>query len=555
MKQIYYRTIWGASILGMALSLTACEDNGSSASDDENAKNEADYIEEYLEDLPNCTSKREGKIAYVEDEDATYICKDNKWTEDSDESKGKSSTKNSRSSSSTRSSSSSSTKAKSSSSDNDKSSSSEASSSSENEPEFDYGTLIDNRDGQKYKTIKIGSQNWMAENLNFYNKETNKTYCFDDKNENCEKYGRLYTWGAAMDSAAAYSSPTKEGTSGRGCGAGPLCFIYGTVRGVCPEGWHLPKSAEVLKLYEAVGGEDIAGKKLKSKTGWINSEYENGDDSFGFNVMPAGYLRAGYTEFGYRTYFWTDEESGEGYAVYWNFINLKDSGGSGVTEKGNAAYVRCVEDTVVVPKVEYDSITDKRDGQVYKTVKIGKQTWMAENLNYNYNETKGKSYCYDDDSLKCITYGRLYNWSAAIAYEEEEEREVDDSEVIRGACPEGWHLPNNSEMELLLETVSASGKTGTMLKSTNGWWSGEAANGIDKFGFNLLPGGSRHEMEFYEDLGYRAVFWSWVIDINHHVVPEGLTFKNENAEGSLGARAFGHDSARSIRCIKNESAK
>src|SRR5574344_499811 len=99
----------------------------------------------------------------------------------------------------------------------------------------EYGTLTDSRDGQTYKTIVIGTQTWMAENLNF---ETEESYCLDDDAVNCSKYGRLYKWAAAMDGAGTWTS------NGKGCGYDVTCSPIYPVRGICPEGWHLPDTTE-----------------------------------------------------------------------------------------------------------------------------------------------------------------------------------------------------------------------------------------------------------------------------------------------------------------------
>ena len=143
------------------------------------------------------------------------------------------------------------------------------------------GSMTDSRDGQTYKTVTIGEQTWMAQNLNY---ETADSYCYNDTSSYCAKYGRLYTWAAAMDSVGSWS------VNGNGCGYGSTCSPTGTIRGVCPEGWHLPTKSEWEILFDAVGGISIAGMVLKSTSGW--NEYEghdgNGTDAFSFSVLPAG---------------------------------------------------------------------------------------------------------------------------------------------------------------------------------------------------------------------------------------------------------------------------
>ena len=139
------------------------------------------------------------------------------------------------------------------------------------------GFMTDSRDGQNYRTIKIGMQTWMAQNLNY---ESAGSYCYNDSASNCAKYGRLYTWAAAMDSAGTWSS------NGKGCGYGKTCSPTYPVRGVCPDGWHLPTQMEWNTLFMAVGGQSIAGKKLKSLSGWDRDG--NGTDDFLFSALPAG---------------------------------------------------------------------------------------------------------------------------------------------------------------------------------------------------------------------------------------------------------------------------
>ena len=168
------------------------------------------------------------------------------------------------------------------------------------------GSMTDSRDGQTYKTVKIGEQVWMAQNLNY---ETANSYCYNDDVSNCAKYGRLYTWATAVGKLEDV------------CGYGHSCSLpSGDIQGVCPSGWHLPSKAEWETLFTAVGGSSFAGTKLKSSSGWYNSG--NGTDDFSFSALPAG-LRYGdgdYDYEGYNAYFWSSTEHGSRNA-YDMFLN------------------------------------------------------------------------------------------------------------------------------------------------------------------------------------------------------------------------------------------
>ncbi len=168
-------------------------------------------------------------------------------------------------------------------------------------------TLTDLRDGQTYKTVKIGDQVWMAENLNY---ETDNSFCYNDSAEYCEKYGRLYTWAAAMDSAGTWS------TNGKGCGYGKTCSPTYPVRGVCPEGWRLLTRTEWETLFNAVGGQSVAGTKLKSTSGWNGNG--NGTDAFSFSALPAGYryYNGDFSYEGSDAYFWSFSEYSSFTAFY-----------------------------------------------------------------------------------------------------------------------------------------------------------------------------------------------------------------------------------------------
>lgn len=181
--------------------------------------------------------------------------------------------------------------------------------SSESE-RYNYKThFCDSRPTQYkiYRMTTIGTQTWMAENLDYADSVTTpslkgKSWCYNNKPDSCVKYGRLYTWAAAIDSVRLYN-----GGNGVDCGYGKACTLP-EKRGICPPGWHLPSYDEWETLFTAVGGKSTAGKVLKSQTGWYDSG--NGTDAFGFSALPAGrwHIYDFFDEVGYRAYFWSSSE-------------------------------------------------------------------------------------------------------------------------------------------------------------------------------------------------------------------------------------------------------
>ena len=207
-----------------------------------------------------------------------------------------------------------------------------------------YGTLFDDRDGKTYKTVKIGEQWWMAENLNYADSSKTaslmgKSWCYNNSIELCNKYGRLYTWAAAIDSvklATDIDNPLD-------CGFDKNCTLPDTVYGICPPGWHLPSKDEWISLFNAVGGKSTAGYVLKSLSGWNNDE--NGIDGVGFCALPAG-NRNPYGSFiynGYRAIFWTALQHGEvdAYNMYLYYNN--EYAGLYYDFKQHAYSVRCLK--------------------------------------------------------------------------------------------------------------------------------------------------------------------------------------------------------------------
>ena len=131
------------------------------------------------------------------------------------------------------------------------------------------------------------------------------------------------------------------------------------------------------------------------------------------------------------------------------------------------------------------AFTDPRNGQKYRTIEIGKKTWMAENLNY----AADNSICYDNNPSYCAKYGRLYTWNDAV-----------------GACPAGWRLPNNDDWYSLVQIAGGEAVAGGKLKSRTGW--SENGSGTDDFAFSAMPGGYRTPDGKFNSSGHYGTWWS-----------------------------------------------
>lgn len=180
-----------------------------------------------------------------------------------------------------------------------------------------------------------------------------------------------------------------------------------------------------------------------------------------------------------------------------------------------------------------ESFTDSRDGQSYGVVKIGEQTWMAENLNF---ETAG-SFCPEGDSRNCKRLGRLYSWAEA-----------------RSVCPDGWRLPTKGDFEALVVATSGEAaqsslqsRAGAALKASDGWF--KKGNGSDALGFRALPAGYRSADGKFDGIGGYAYFWSATEDAEN---PESnayylfLSFSSDAAS----LNAFAKEDFRSVRCVR-----
>jgi len=170
-------------------------------------------------------------------------------------------------------------------------------------------TFTDPRNNKAYKTVKIGEQIWMAENLNF---EAKSSKCYDDKPDNCKKYGRLYDWGSALSA--------------------------------CPNGWHLPSADEWQTLVDFAGGYEVAGKALKAKSGW--NENGNGIDEFGFSALPSGFGEpdGSFSNVGNISNWWSAVEVGSNDASGRGMYHSSEDASTVHSNKSDLFSVRCIKD-------------------------------------------------------------------------------------------------------------------------------------------------------------------------------------------------------------------
>ena len=178
---------------------------------------------------------------------------------------------------------------------------------------------------------------------------------------------------------------------------------------------------------------------------------------------------------------------------------------------------------------------DSRDGQKYKKVKIGKQVWMAENLNYKMEG----SYCYENDETYCEKYGRLYEWDAAMK-----------------ACPKGWHLPDKTEFEVLFDAVGGISTAAKMLKSTDGWdlavKGGRLVRGggTDEYGFSALPAGVKGPVNKGGGFVGETLAMMFQCSTENKDGSYFFTFVKDGDEVTVGD--YGDkSSALSVRCVKD----
>ncbi len=406
-------------------------------------------------------------------------------------------------------------------------------STSANLPKYSKKWMTKNLDVAKFRNGDLIHEAKTNEEWIKAAKDGTPAWCYYRNNpENSGNYGKLYNWFAVNDP-----------------------------RGLAPKGCHIPTQDEWEAYIISLGGKDVAAKKMKSTNIW--SSGSNGTNSSGFNCLPSG-SRSSQGEFkgwGDFASLWSATAQNEKNAYIRSLGTLYEHIGLGEKEKGAGASVRCIIDSNVSEtqpqsakdtKIDksstqdniFGTLVDTRDGHKYRTVKIGSQTWMAENLAWlpsinpikNTSDNSPEYYVYDyqGTNIKEATatanfgiYGVLYSWAAA-----------------KISCPSGFHLPSESEWSTLALVINKDLKR-SWIEPSSPYWIKKLNVTIKSSGFSVLPGGLYSGGSF-RTLGYMGLFWTSTIG-----EPSKAACIQFNDEKGFGSDGWEMLKALSVRCVKD----
>lgn len=351
------------------------------------------------------------------------------------------------------------------------------------------GVYTDKRNNRDYPVIGIassyrGTKYWFAKNLDYVDSSDGallikESWCYDDDETNCLKYGRLYSWEAANKA--------------------------------CPDGWHLPTKNEWVSLRDSVDKKNFfenPGTSLKSIDGWVPAEsISGGKNRFGFNGLPGGRKskEGGFLPAGKFGYFWSSAVNSDTTASGWVLSYESEHLLEGDYYKMHGMSVRCVTDDNysaihVEGKLDASYLDEipvdygeplEYQGQSYRTVYLDGRRWMAENMNY---ET-GNSWCYENKEANCEEYGRLYDMETALT-----------------VCPEGWHLIRRSSQKSENEAGLLEEMDFRELSVKGHCDRHGVCNAHDLWGFNMKFSGfyenqGRDDFLAFSSLGGREYYW------------------------------------------------
>ena len=526
-------------------------------------------------------------------------------------------------------------------------------------PTSGYGENINDVDGNSYKTVYIGTQQWMGENLKVskYNDGTDIPNITDNTQwsqlttgawvyynndiANNTKYGKLYNWYAV--------SATTNGN-----------------KNVCPTGWHVPTDAEWTALKDYLGGESVAGGKMKEvgTTSWLSPNTEAMNTSL-FTGLPGGSRATNgyYSNFGNLGNWWSSSEFNTIDAWNQTLGWLTGNAGKGWYPKKDGLSVRCLKDesnntqqpiqgaiqtidcstatnngtltantsasgvssviaytggnggthtgqtitstgvtgltatlaagtfangngsltyeisgtpsengtasfevniggktciltrNIITPTSGYGTNITDVDGNTYKTVYIGTQQWMGENLKTSKysdgttipeitdntqwaNLTTGAWAYYNNDAANNTKYGKLYNWYAVNK----------TSNGNKNVCPTGWHVPTDAEWTVLTDYLGGANVAGGKMKEVGTTsWKSPNTDATNTSLFTGLPGGYRSNHAVYGNFGDSGYWWSSTEKANYNAVTRYLYYSIGNANTNHTLETYG----LSVRCLRD----
>ena len=169
-------------------------------------------------------------------------------------------------------------------------------------------------------------------------------------------------------------------------------------------------------------------------------------------------------------------------------------------------YTACDDNGVKVVTPEVETFEDKRDGKIYKKVRIGDQIWMAENLRYEADGSVCNDVGWWNPPSACEYYGRLYDWNTAMNGEHSSNSVPSG---VEGVCPVGWHIPSDAEWTELIDYVGVNAGTKLKAREFHDNTTIKAPDGTDKYRFSALPGGRASYIDGVCQSGSTGTSASW----------------------------------------------
>lgn len=228
-----------------------------------------------------------------------------------------------------------------------------------------------------------------------------------------------------------------------------------------------------------------------------------------------------------------------------------------VNKKYEVGYGDVIAFTTLDWNHQFGTFTDPRDGNVYKTIAIGEQVWMAENLRYLPSvvgrdiESKTKPYYYvygyDGTSVNeakatanYTTYGVLYNWPAAMAGAENSQ---ENPSGVQGVCPAGWHLPSNAEWQELTDNLTGMDVGGGLKETGMTNWGTPNTGATNETGFTARPGGST----LSNTIGYSGWWWT----TNEYSEEYAFSYYLQYNFSHVRRDGVYKEVGRSVRCVRD----